>query len=52
MVVRLEVSKMLPLDPSQVVGVGDNEVEGLVEIHSRCSTSGYSFPLMLIENAI
>jgi hypothetical protein len=27
-------------------------VEGLVEIHSRCSTSGYSFPLMLIENAI
>lgn len=37
MAVVLEVRKMLPLHPSQVVGVGYNEIEALVKIESRCS---------------
>lgn len=41
MAVVLEVRKMLPLDPSQVVGVGYNEIGGAVEIESRCSTIRY-----------
>ena len=38
MAVVLEVRKIISLDPNQMIGVVCNEMEGLVEIESRCRT--------------